>query len=237
MRMLLQIATIAIVFSSSTLAKIFEKCELAKILEDKHAMPREDVKSWVCIAQYESTFNSGAINHFNWDGSKDYGLFQLNNKYWCGADYGKNVCKMPCSDLLDDDLTDDMACIKKVIKDTERWKGKGTGLTAWVAYVNRCQNRNLDEYMAECWSDPTATNIINIKDESPKKPANIENEEASTDSPKEPANIENEEASGDSADGDSPIINLVRVPIMYKTFPYFQHLINPYGYIYQTRYQ
>lgn len=50
-----------------------------------------------CIAEYESTFNSAAVNTANWDGSKDYGLFQLNNNYWCGDEYGKNVCGIPCS--------------------------------------------------------------------------------------------------------------------------------------------
>lgn len=225
MRNLLSIIIVVSAVSSNTLAKIFEKCELAAALENKHKMPRDDVKSWVCIAQYESTFNTEAINQANWDGSKDYGLFQLNNKYWCGDDYGKNECKMACSDLLDDDLTDDLACIKKIIKDTEAWKGKGTGLTAWVAYVNRCENKNLDEYMAECWSDPIESNIINTKDE----------EESTTQEP-EPV-TENEDASGATDNGDSPIINLVRVPIMFQKFPYFQHLINPYGYIYQQRYQ
>ncbi|XP_069959715.1 lysozyme C-like [Cherax quadricarinatus] len=176
--------------------KIFEKCELATLLESKHQMPRDQVKNWVCIAQYESTFNTEAVNHGNWDGSKDYGLFQLSNKFWCqdGNWQGKNVCKMSCTDLLDDSLTDDLACIQKIIKDTERWKGKGTGLTAWVAYVNKCENRDLNEYMSECWSG--ASNIINIKDESPQKPA---------------TQTENEKPV--EAGEDYPIINLVRVPI------------------------
>uniref|UniRef100_A0A6A7G3K1 lysozyme n=1 Tax=Hirondellea gigas TaxID=1518452 RepID=A0A6A7G3K1_9CRUS len=136
---------------SGVRGKVFDKCELARLLETKHAMTRKEVKDWVCIAEYESTFNSAAINKFNWDGSRDYGLFQLSDKYWCDSKTGKNVCRMPCSDLLDDELTDDLQCIKRIIKDTERWKGKGTGLTAWVAYNNRCANRDLNEYIAECY--------------------------------------------------------------------------------------
>ncbi|XP_068223066.1 lysozyme C-like [Palaemon carinicauda] len=226
MRNLLCIVILVSAVTTDTLAKRFEKCELATVLENKHKMPREEVKNWVCIAQYESTFNTEAINHANWDGSKDYGLFQLNNKYWCGEESGKNECNMPCSALLDDDLTDDLACIKKIIRDTERWKGKGTGLTAWVAYVNRCQNRNLDDYMAECWSDPIDSNIINTKDEE------------STQEPEESTQEqETVTENGGSNNEDSPIINLVRVPIMLQRFPYFQHLINPYGYIYQQKYQ
>ncbi|XP_050691494.1 lysozyme C-like [Eriocheir sinensis] len=163
--MLMAVVVVAVVGVAQ--GKIFSKCELAKELETIHHIKRDDVKNWVCIAQYESTFNTAAINHANWDGSKDYGLFQLNNKYWCGDESGgKNVCGIPCSALLDSDLTDDLRCIKKIIRDTERWKGKGTALTAWVAYVNKCQNRNLDEYMSECWKTDTASNTIWVKDES-----------------------------------------------------------------------
>ncbi|CAL4124260.1 unnamed protein product, partial [Meganyctiphanes norvegica] len=116
-------------------AKIFEKCELADVLENRHNMNRDQIKNWVCIAEYESAFNTGDIHPLNWDGSKDYGLFHLSNKYWCkdedeNPDY-KNVCNMPCSNLLDADLTDDLACIELVISDTESWKGEGTGLTSW----------------------------------------------------------------------------------------------------------
>nr|AYP74900.1 lysozyme [Neocaridina davidi] len=211
------------IFIESSSAKIFEKCELAKLLEDKHSMSREDVKNWVCVAQYESTFNTEAINQANWDGSKDYGLFQLSNKYWCDDAYGKNECRIPCSDLLDDDLTDDLACIKKIIRDTENWKGKGTGLTAWVAYVNRCQNRDLDEYMSECWNDPTTTNEIVNRVESTKEPV-------------EPEKTGEEEEKETASSGYVAIINLVRVPIMYHSLPFFSHLVNPYGYIYQQRY-
>ena len=49
----------------------------------------------VCIAQYESTFNTEAHNTRNYDGSEDFGLFQLNNRYWCGYTR-KNECQMSC---------------------------------------------------------------------------------------------------------------------------------------------
>ncbi|XP_045619850.1 lysozyme C [Procambarus clarkii] len=196
-----------------TSGKVFEKCELATVLEKTHNMTRGEVKKWVCIAQYESTFNTTAVNHGNWDGSKDYGLFQLSNKFWCDdARKGKNVCRIPCTDLLDDDLTDDLACIKKIIRDTEQWKGKGTAFTAWVAYVSKCQNRDLDEYMSECWSgSSSSSNTVNIRDESILQPDSI---------------IENQEAAKDNF----PIVNLVRVPIRhvpYVAFPPVLYYIYP----------
>ncbi|CAL4062768.1 unnamed protein product, partial [Meganyctiphanes norvegica] len=139
-------------------SKIFRKCELADVLENKHNMPRDQVKSWVCIAQYKSSFNAGFKNS-NGDGSNSYGLFQINSKIWCkdvdeNLDF-KNICDMPCSNLLDADLTDDFACIEKIINEVESWKGEGTGLTAWTDYMDNCQNgSSLDEYMiSECWEE------------------------------------------------------------------------------------
>ncbi|CAL4152023.1 unnamed protein product, partial [Meganyctiphanes norvegica] len=118
---------------SPILPKLFEKCELADVLENKHSMPRDQVKIWVCIAQYQSSFNTGDM--VIGDDSKSYGLFHITNKYWCKDDDEnpnfKNICETSCTNFLDADLTDDLACIEKIIKDTESWKGEGTGLTAW----------------------------------------------------------------------------------------------------------
>lgn len=199
----MSLVLVATVLGVST-AKIFEKCELASLLEKVYGVSREDVKKWVCIAQYESSFDTSSVNDFNTNGSKDYGLFQLNNKYWCDDTYGKNVCRMPCADLLDDDLTDDVACFKKIIKETEQWKGQGTGYTAWVAYTNRCQKVDLDEYMSECWSSSFSSNNINIRDVAANGQSNTENDYY------------------DDSEGDYPIINNARVPIRFNHLPFFR---------------
>ncbi|XP_037795167.1 lysozyme C [Penaeus monodon] len=132
-------------------AKVFRKCEFAELLETRYYLSRNDIKNWVCIAEFESSFNTAAINR-NRNRSTDYGIFQINNKYWCGSDYGKNVCGIPCSDLMSDDITAAVRCAETVRRDTERYKGRGKGYTAWVAYNSKCKNRDLDQYMAECWS-------------------------------------------------------------------------------------
>ncbi|XP_045115264.1 lysozyme C-like isoform X1 [Portunus trituberculatus] len=180
--------------ASLVVGKIYDKCDLADELERKHGVSKEDVKKWVCIAQYESTFNTKAHNKQNSDGSQDYGLFQLNNKYWCGNTH-KNECNMPCEALLDEDITDDVRCMKKIIRETEKWKGKGTGLTAWVAYVNRCKDRNLDEYMADCPNYSGISNLLPVRQVS------------AGDSPPRTENIQED---------SEPIINSARVPIRPK---------------------
>jgi len=149
-------------------ARRYDKCELAEELASVHGLAPREVHEWVCIAEFESTFNTAAVNKINWDGSFDYGLFQLNSRYWCRDHFGgKDACRMPCTDLLDDDISDDLKCVALILEDTERWKGPGTGLSAWVAYVKRCEGRNLTAYMMDCPSSPDdiAANLIPRDDE------------------------------------------------------------------------
>lgn len=54
----------------------------------------------VCLTENESHYRTDAINH-NTDGSTDYGIFQINSRWWC--DNGKhtaNGCKIKCSGQL-----------------------------------------------------------------------------------------------------------------------------------------
>ena len=45
----------------------------------------------------ESQFNSSAVGSMNWDGSKDYGLFQISEKYWCLPGEPRTTgCKLKC---------------------------------------------------------------------------------------------------------------------------------------------
>jgi hypothetical protein len=78
------------------------------------------VPKLVCVAKYESGFFEGAT-HLNTNGSTDYGLFQINDRYWlkpCGAT-GKQ--------LLDGATN---ARCAKVVFDKQ-------GLNAWATYKKR----------------------------------------------------------------------------------------------------
>nr|XP_055060330.1 uncharacterized protein LOC129444022 [Misgurnus anguillicaudatus] len=45
------------------------------------------------------------------------GIFQLNDRVACdsGSNQSLNICRMSCSDLTDDDITDDVGCLKTLI--------------------------------------------------------------------------------------------------------------------------
>ena len=55
----------------------------------------------ICLVEGESQFNSSAIGSMNWDGSKDYGLFQISEKYWCLPGVKRTTgCKLRCEGRL-----------------------------------------------------------------------------------------------------------------------------------------
>ncbi|KAM7358335.1 uncharacterized protein ACRADG_003347 isoform 2-T2 [Cochliomyia hominivorax] len=130
--------------------KIYKKCELAQELLSKHKMPMEQIPTWVCIAQHESSFNTAAVGRLNADGSADHGLFQISDLYWCSHDpYGGKACNIPCNKLLDSDITDDVKCIKIIHE--EHTRISGNGFNAWTVYKPHCRNRKMDE-IRSCFS-------------------------------------------------------------------------------------
>nr|XP_045593101.1 lysozyme C-like [Procambarus clarkii] len=93
------VAVVAALVGTSS-GKVFTKCELARVLTNTYRMSRTLVKNFVCLAQYESSFNTAATNK-NTNGSRDYGIFQINDKYWCqGGIRTTNYCNIQCSSTL-----------------------------------------------------------------------------------------------------------------------------------------
>ncbi|XP_029941437.1 lysozyme C-like [Salarias fasciatus] len=80
-------------------AKVFEHCEWARVLKS-HGMDGYQgvtLAGWVCLSQWESSFNTKATSK-NGDGSTDYGIFQINSRYWCeDGSYSSNGCNIKCS--------------------------------------------------------------------------------------------------------------------------------------------
>ncbi|XP_055079573.1 lysozyme C-like [Periophthalmus magnuspinnatus] len=100
--------------------------------------------SGVCLTENESHYNTRAINR-NTDGSTDYGIFQINSRYWCkdGGVSAANGCGINCSDLLSDNPTVAINCAKRVVRDPN-------SIRAWVAWRRNCQGRDLSRYLAGC---------------------------------------------------------------------------------------
>lgn len=76
-------------------SKIFSKCDLAKKLSGTFA--RNKLADWNCLVKHESSYNSGAKGTKNSNGSYDWGIFQINDKYWCKVGSAGGDCNIDCN--------------------------------------------------------------------------------------------------------------------------------------------
>ncbi|XP_076264049.1 uncharacterized protein LOC143198604 [Rhynchophorus ferrugineus] len=131
-------------------AKIYQRCELARELRN-FDIPEREIPTWVCIAQHESLMDTAAMN----PGSGDHGLFQISQIYWCSPPgYG---CNVPCDKFRDDDIADDLQCVRRIYNEHKRISGDG--FNAWVVYSLYCKG-DTSVYLAGCADDgdkPTTT--------------------------------------------------------------------------------
>uniref|UniRef100_A0A1A9ULV5 lysozyme n=1 Tax=Glossina austeni TaxID=7395 RepID=A0A1A9ULV5_GLOAU len=121
-------------------SKVYDRCELARELYEEHNIPIEEVATWICIAHHESQFNTSSVGRREGDGSIAYGLFQISDQRWCS--YKRNElrgCNLHCSRLIDDNIADDVECIKHIYKEHDTLLGDG--FTAWAVYLPYCRNQ------------------------------------------------------------------------------------------------
>nr|ABN54797.1 lysozyme precursor [Ostrinia furnacalis] len=112
-------------------AKILKRCDIARELRSQ-GFPESQMRDWVCLVENESAGNTGKVSPTNKNGSKDYGLFQINDKYWCtrSGPAGKD-CHVTCAEVITDDITKASTCAKKIYK--------RHGFRAWYGWRNHCQ--------------------------------------------------------------------------------------------------
>ncbi|EDW76969.1 uncharacterized protein Dwil_GK12043 [Drosophila willistoni] len=105
--------------SLSQAARTLNRCTLAREMAAR-GVPRDQLARWACIAQRESDYRTWVVGPANSDGSNDYGIFQLNNLYWCQPANGRfshNGCRISCNDLLTDDITNSVRCAQRVLSE------------------------------------------------------------------------------------------------------------------------
>uniref|UniRef100_A0A1I8MC29 Lysozyme n=1 Tax=Musca domestica TaxID=7370 RepID=A0A1I8MC29_MUSDO len=103
-----------------------DRCTLVKRM---YAMgvPKSELPKWACIADRESNYRLHVVGPKNRDGTQDYGVFQINNRWWCKDASGRktaNGCKIACNDLLDN-LDNSIKCALTVKKE-QGWKAWST---------------------------------------------------------------------------------------------------------------
>eukprot|EP00062_Callorhinchus_milii_P026953 gi/632989678/ref/XP_007883776.1/ PREDICTED: LOW QUALITY PROTEIN: lysozyme C-1-like [Callorhinchus milii] len=119
-------------------AKIYDRCVLARQLKAAglDGLRGYSLPNWICMVQHESSYNTRAINRNRRLGrvvSTGYGLFQINSRYWCDDGIkpgGINMCRINCSAFLNNDITDDIRCVKRVVSHPQ-------GMAAWYVPPHR----------------------------------------------------------------------------------------------------
>ncbi|XP_037835347.1 lysozyme C-like isoform X2 [Kryptolebias marmoratus] len=93
----------------------------------------------VCLTQWESQFDTQKT-HKNKNGSTDYGIFQINSRWWCddGETESANTCGISCNVLTTDNVQAAIACAKRI------------PINQWVAWRTRCRGQDLSSYLAGC---------------------------------------------------------------------------------------
>lgn len=103
-------------------AKEFDECEFARELFERHLVPREEIYKHFCIANSLHTTKEYA-------GFK--GIYAIGSQWWCGADEPGGGCNVKCSDLLDDEIEDDVKCASLILSQQ--------GLQGWSRSESACQ--------------------------------------------------------------------------------------------------
>nr|Q9TSR4.1 RecName: Full=Alpha-lactalbumin; AltName: Full=Lactose synthase B protein; Flags: Precursor [Bos grunniens]AAF06793.1 alpha-lactalbumin [Bos grunniens] len=125
----------------ATQAEQLTKCEVFRELKDLKGYGGVSLPEWVCTTFHTSGYDTQAIVQNN--DSTEYGLFQINNKIWCKDDqnpHSSDICNISCDKFLDDDLTDDIMCVKKILDKV--------GINYWLAHKALCSEK-LDQWLCE----------------------------------------------------------------------------------------
>ncbi|XP_070791153.1 lysozyme C, milk isozyme-like [Pituophis catenifer annectens] len=141
------VLTLLFLLIAANEAKVYSKCELAFRLKQggMDGYYGFSLNDWVCMAFHESSFDTRAEGRPNRNYSRDYGIFQINSRWWYNNYQARTVngCNKPCSAFTNDDITDDIVCAKRIVRDPQR-------MNAWVGWKNECKGRNLSEWTRGC---------------------------------------------------------------------------------------
>ncbi|KFQ05513.1 Lysozyme-like 1, partial [Haliaeetus albicilla] len=129
-----------------TKAKAFSRCEPAHVLQEEglDGYGGYSLASRLCVAFNESIFNTAAQS-IEADGGADYSIFQISSQLWCIDDRSPsdNHCRMACRDLLLSNVTGDIICAKRIVRNPQ-------GMNAWEGWAMHCKGQELSEWVEGC---------------------------------------------------------------------------------------
>lgn len=132
-------------------AKMYEQCELIMELWYEHNVASEDLYKHLCAVNSNSMFNTDSKTSGK---NVCYGIYSLCEPWWCNKTQKGGKCNLLCSNLINDDITDDVACAKIVMS--------SEGLQAWGTNVKSCS----DQYQKKvelCLEENSQTTIASTE--------------------------------------------------------------------------
>ncbi|EDL21833.1 lysozyme C-like precursor [Mus musculus] len=145
----LTLLTLGLLLLSITIqGKVYDRCSLARTLQSLGLAGFQGITlaNWVCLAKWESNFNTNTTRFNPEDQSTSYGIFQINSRFWCndGKTPGsRNFCRISCKALLKSNIWSAVVCAKRIVKDPQ-------GIYSWAGWIKHCKNKNLKEYIRGC---------------------------------------------------------------------------------------
>lgn len=116
--------TLALITMSFDLSspKLFEDCDFVFELYKTHEIPRDEIYKHFCIANTLHTTK----NSFGF-----IGIYAIGSEWWCGETETGGGCNVKCSDLVDDDIADDVRCANAILSQQ--------GLQGWHKTEESCK--------------------------------------------------------------------------------------------------
>ena len=107
MRIITLIFCLIVVAFELACAKFFDQCEFAVELFETHEVPREEIFKHLCIVTTLLQTSKNVGGHL--------GIYSIGRLWWCREDEPGGSCNVKCSDLIDDDIADDVACANLIL--------------------------------------------------------------------------------------------------------------------------
>ncbi|XP_078089184.1 lysozyme C, milk isozyme-like [Mustelus asterias] len=134
-------------------AKLLSRCDVVRAVRNSvlTAFPKYSAADWACLAHHASQYNTLAqYDVKDNEGivqSRDYGIFQINSKWWCADENfpnGPNACSTNCKVFLKDskDIQADIDCAALIVNQQ--------GMEAWHSWVENCQGKLVRFYTLFC---------------------------------------------------------------------------------------
>lgn len=136
-------------------AKRYQQCDLLKELQQKHHIKdKHEAAALTCLAYELSRYDTSYATADS--RGRYFGIFILPENETCSFEKpGK--CRRTCDKFLDDDITDDLKCLKETIL---------TGDSAHNDELERCLvGEMVEKYLRDCEMDPSP----NVSNQAPPK--------------------------------------------------------------------